>query len=107
MLLSSHILEEIQGVASRILVMLAGRLAASGDYRTLRRLMTNRPHTVRVRTSDDRLLVTIQEATDPRFAARLPKRLWLANVTNRLRDRSLRLAGPKPRPALLSWRLAA
>jgi len=58
-------------------------------------------------TSDDRLLVTIQEATDPRFAARLPKRLWLANVTNRLRDRSLRIAGPKPRPALLSWRLAA
>ena len=55
-LLSSHILEEIQGVASRILVMLAGRLAASGDYRTLRRLMTNRPHTVRVRTSDDRVL---------------------------------------------------
>lgn len=58
-------------------------------------------------TSDDRLLVTIQEATDPRFAARLPKRLWLANVTNRLRDRSLRAAGPKPWPALLSWGLAA
>jgi ABC-2 type transport system ATP-binding protein len=57
-LLSSHILEEIQGVASRILVMLAGRLAASGDYRTLRRLMTDRPHTVRVRTSNDRLLAS-------------------------------------------------
>jgi ABC-2 type transport system ATP-binding protein len=55
-LLSSHILEEIQGVASRILVMLAGRLAASGDYRTLRRLMTDRPHAVRVRSSDDRVL---------------------------------------------------
>ncbi len=55
-LLSSHILEEIEGVASRILVMLAGRLAATGDYRTLRRLMTDRPHTVRVRTSDDRTL---------------------------------------------------
>ena len=58
-------------------------------------------------TKDDRLLVTIQEATDPRFAARLPKRLWIANVRGRLRDRSLRIAGPKPRPALLSWRLAA
>lgn len=57
-LLSSHILEEIEGVASRILVMLAGRLAASGDYRTLRRLMTDRPHTVRVRTSDDRALAS-------------------------------------------------
>ncbi len=55
-LLSSHILEEIEGVASRILVMLAGRLAATGDYRSLRRLMTDRPHTVRVRTSADRTL---------------------------------------------------
>jgi ABC-2 type transport system ATP-binding protein len=57
-LLSSHILEEIEGVASRILVMLAGRLAASGDYRSLRRLMTDRPHTVHVRSSDDRALAS-------------------------------------------------
>jgi ABC-2 type transport system ATP-binding protein len=57
-LLSSHVLEEIQGVASRILVMLAGRLAASGNYRTLRRMMTDRPHTVRVRTTDDRRLAS-------------------------------------------------
>jgi ABC-2 type transport system ATP-binding protein len=56
--LSSHILEEIEGIASRILVMFAGRLAASGDYRTLRRLMTDRPHTVLVRSSDDRALAT-------------------------------------------------
>lgn len=55
-LLSSHILEEIAGVASRILVVVAGRLAASGDYRTLRKLMTNRPHTVRVRSSNDRAI---------------------------------------------------
>ena len=57
-LLSSHILEEIEGVASRILVVLAGRLAATGDYRALRRLMTDRPHTVRVRTSDDRVFAS-------------------------------------------------
>lgn len=55
-LLSSHILEEIEGVAARILVMLSGRLAASGDYRALRRMMTDRPHTVRVRASDARAL---------------------------------------------------
>lgn len=57
-LLSSHILEEIEGVASRILVVLAGRLAASGDHRTLRRLMTDRPHTVRVQASDVRALAS-------------------------------------------------
>ena len=55
-LLSSHILEEIEEVASQILVVLAGRLAASGDYRALRRLMSDRPHTVRVRASAPRLL---------------------------------------------------
>jgi ABC-2 type transport system ATP-binding protein len=55
-LLSSHILEEIEGVASRILVMIAGRLAASGDHRTLRRLMTDRPHSVRIRASNVRAL---------------------------------------------------
>ena len=55
-LLSSHILEEIESVASRILVMLSGRLAATGDYRSLRRLMTDRPHTVHLRSSDDRQL---------------------------------------------------
>ena len=57
-LLSSHILEEIASVASRILVILSGRLAATGDYRTRRRLMTDRPHTVRVRSSDDRRLAS-------------------------------------------------
>ena len=57
-LLSSHILEEIEGLASRILVMLAGRLAATGDFRSLRRLMTDRPHTVHVRTTDDRRLAS-------------------------------------------------
>ena len=57
-LLSSHILEEIEGVASRILVMLAGRLAASGDHRTLRRMMTDRPHTLRIRASDARALAS-------------------------------------------------
>lgn len=57
-LLSSHILEEIEGIASRILVMLAGRLAATGDYRSLRRLMTDRPHTVHLRTTDDRQLAS-------------------------------------------------
>lgn len=63
--LSSHILEEIAGVATRILVVVAGRLAASGDYRTLRRLMSDRPHTVRMHSSNDRLLSSalMQETT--------------------------------------------
>ena len=37
-------------------VIVAGRLAASGDYRRIRRLMTNRPHVFAVQSSDDRRL---------------------------------------------------
>ncbi len=55
-LLSSHILEEVERLAGTIQVMVAGRLAASGDFRAIRRLMTSRPHVFLVRTSDDRLL---------------------------------------------------
>jgi ABC-2 type transport system ATP-binding protein len=55
-LFSSHILEEVERVAERVLVVVAGRLAASGDFREIRRLMTDRPHAFRLRTSDDRAL---------------------------------------------------
>ncbi len=55
-LFSSHILEEVERVAERVLVIVAGRLAASGDFREIRRLMTDRPHTFTIRSSDDRAL---------------------------------------------------
>jgi ABC-2 type transport system ATP-binding protein len=53
---SSHILEELETLADNVLVMVAGRLAASGQPREIRRLMTQRPHSLRLRTSDDRLM---------------------------------------------------
>jgi ABC-2 type transport system ATP-binding protein len=55
-LFSSHILEEVERLAGTIQVIVAGRLAASGDFRAIRRLMTSRPHVFLVRTSDDRRL---------------------------------------------------
>ena len=55
-LFSSHILEEVERVAERVLVVVSGRLAASGDFREIRRLMTDRPHSFTLRTSDDRAL---------------------------------------------------
>jgi ABC-2 type transport system ATP-binding protein len=55
-LFSSHILEEVERLADSILVVYAGRLAASGSFREIRRLMTDRPHTFHVRSSDDRRL---------------------------------------------------
>ncbi len=53
-LFSSHILEEVEQVSGTVQVIVAGRLAASGDFRSIRRLMTNRPHMFTIRSSDDR-----------------------------------------------------
>jgi len=55
-LFSSHILEEVERLAQNVLVIVAGRLAASGDFREIRRLMTDRPHTFTIHASDDRRL---------------------------------------------------
>ena len=55
-LFSSHILEEVERISDRVLVVVAGRLAAAGDFRRIRRLMTDRPHSFTVRSSDDRAL---------------------------------------------------
>jgi ABC-2 type transport system ATP-binding protein len=57
-LFSSHILEEVEQVASRIEVIVAGRHAASGDFRQIRRLMADRPHRYVIRSSDDRRLAS-------------------------------------------------
>ncbi len=57
-LFSSHILEEVEQVASHIEVVVAGRHAASGDFRQIRRLMTDRPHQYVIRSSDDRALAS-------------------------------------------------
>ncbi|MGD9934077.1 MAG: ABC transporter ATP-binding protein [Dehalococcoidia bacterium] len=57
-LFSSHILEEVERMADEVLVVVAGRLAASGDFHQIRQLMTDRPHTFRLRTSDNRLIAS-------------------------------------------------
>jgi ABC-2 type transport system ATP-binding protein len=67
-LFSSHILEEVERLSGTIQVMVAGRLAASGDFREIRRLMTSRPHVFSVRSSDDRRLASAL-MTQPDVAA--------------------------------------
>jgi ABC-2 type transport system ATP-binding protein len=64
-LFSSHILEEVAQLSGTVQVIVAGRLAASGDYRTIRRLMTHRPHVFTIRSSDDRRLAVALLAKEP------------------------------------------
>lgn len=69
--ISSHILEELHDLATNVLVMVAGRLAASGHFRDIRRLMTDRPHTFNVRSSDDRRLAAVLLGDSSVFAVEL------------------------------------
>jgi len=47
---SSHVLEEVERFGSDVLVIVQGRLAAEGDFRAIRDLMDDRPHRIRLRT---------------------------------------------------------
>ena len=53
-LISSHILEEVETLADNILLMVSGKLAASGDFRAIRAKLDERPYRVRVDTADPR-----------------------------------------------------
>ena len=51
---SSHVLDEVERFGSRVIVVGKGRLAAEGDFREIRDLMDDRPHRLRVGTDKPR-----------------------------------------------------
>ncbi|MGC9781064.1 MAG: ABC transporter ATP-binding protein [Candidatus Heimdallarchaeota archaeon] len=55
-LISSHILHEVERVTSNILLIFAGRAIAQGDISSIRELMDNYPHTIRIRTPERKKL---------------------------------------------------
>ena len=55
-LVSSHVLEEVERFGSRVVMLAQGRLAAEGDYHDIRDLMDDRPHRIRVLTDQPRPL---------------------------------------------------
>jgi ABC-2 type transport system ATP-binding protein len=55
-IVSSHVLEEVERFGSNILVIAKGRLAAQGDFRAIRDLIDDRPRRIRVRTDRPQLL---------------------------------------------------
>jgi ABC-2 type transport system ATP-binding protein len=88
---SSHILEEVEQVASRIEVIVAGRHAASGDFREIRRLMADRPHRYVIRSSDDRRLASALIADGSSAGVELDGRERLLRVQAVDYDRFIRL----------------
>jgi ABC-2 type transport system ATP-binding protein len=55
-LVSSHVLAEVERVSDRVVAMVDGRLAAVGDLTTIRAAMTDKPRRVYVDASDPRQL---------------------------------------------------
>jgi ABC-2 type transport system ATP-binding protein len=55
-IISSHVLTEVERLASRQLVVIRGRLAAAGGHRAIRDALADRPRSVLVRTTEPRRL---------------------------------------------------
>ena len=53
-IVSSHVLNEVERLADRIIVLVHGRLAAAGGHRAIRDAMDDRPRHVLVRADDSR-----------------------------------------------------
>jgi ABC-2 type transport system ATP-binding protein len=62
--LSSHILEEVDQVAETVLLIVNGKLAASGGFRAIRAALNQRPYHVRVLCSNPRKLASSVVALD-------------------------------------------
>ena len=57
-LISSHILEEIEQLAETVLLVVNGKLAASGGFRAIRKALNERPYHVRVMSDAPRRLAS-------------------------------------------------
>jgi ABC-2 type transport system ATP-binding protein len=101
-LVSSHILYEVESMTRRVLLIHNGRILAEGDVREIRDLMDEHPHTVALRARDPRVLaravveaphvlsisfgsegewVTVQTARPDEFYAALPEAAVAAGVS--------------------------
>lgn len=55
---SSHVLVEVERFAQDILVIVNGKLAAAGDFRAIREKIDSHDHSIRIRVSDPRLFAS-------------------------------------------------
>ena len=57
-IVSSHVLEEVERMTDRVIAMVDGKLAAAGDFVAIRSAMTDIPYHVRITASDVRALAS-------------------------------------------------
>jgi ABC-2 type transport system ATP-binding protein len=94
-LVSSHILHEVEAMTHRVLVIYNGRILAEGDVRKIRDMLDEHPHTVSIRAQRPRLvaeaIVGASHVLSLTFGA---EGEWLTVQTNRPDELYASLLGP-------------
>jgi ABC-2 type transport system ATP-binding protein len=107
-IVSSHVLNEVERMAERVIVLVHGRLAAAGDRRAIRDAMDDRPRHVLVRADDGRRLaaglvaldsvagVTFDRSRDGLVIQTLQARDLAVALPRLARDAAVRLTEVRP-----------
>ncbi len=85
-LVSSHVLAEVERFAGNIIVVVNGKLAAAGDFRAIRDKIDSHDHAVRIRSSDARMLAMALIGTPATRSVRVETDGRLIAETNHVRD---------------------
>ena len=83
-IISSHILEEIERITEQIVILHNGRLLALGNLHAIRALLDKHPHRILLTCEDPRSLASQFISEDPVYGVRFPEEGQLEIQTNNL-----------------------
>ncbi len=89
--LSSHILEEVEQLAETVLLIINGKLAASGGFRAIRAALDQRPYHIRVVADQPRALAAAVVGLDSVDAVNIDPDGALIVLSSRVRDLQIEL----------------
>jgi len=89
--LSSHILEEVEQLADTVLLIVNGKLAASGGFRAIRAALNERPYHVRILSDAPRALAAAVVALDSVDAVNVDPDGALIVLSRNVRDLQIEL----------------
>lgn len=82
-IVSSHILREVEMMTREVVLMMGGRVLASGNVHEIRRLMDAHPHRIQIRTSAPRELAALLLASGPLSSVSFSERSGEVSVETR------------------------
>ena len=85
-LVSSHILEEIERITEQIVILHNGRLLAIGNLHAIRGLLDKHPHRILINCENPRALAELFVSRQPVFGVRFPSEGQLEIQTNNLSE---------------------